>query len=124
MYFFFFFGHDFSLVFGQRPISMWLLGGHHLRVFLFHRPRILKFFFFFSFSFWVWWWSAARVRPFCTRVRHACEQCGLYLFGIRFFWALTPWIFLFANSSGRARLYIFFLSPSSFLKPHVQYIGY
>lgn len=61
---------------------MWLLCGHHLRAFLFHRPGIFKVFFcLFCFYFFNLLGVLRVSVPFCTRVRHACEQCGLYLFG-------------------------------------------
>lgn len=79
---------------------MWLLCGHHLRAFLFHRPGIFKVFFFlkFCFVFILFYFfnllGVLRVSvPFCTRVRHACEQCGLYLFGFRFFLGANSLVF-------------------------------
>lgn len=67
-------------------------------LFLFHRPpEFFKFFFPFG--------GAARVPS------HACEQCGLHLFGIRFFWGANSLDFPLCQLI-RAREALSFLSLS------------
>lgn len=58
-----------------------------------------------------------------SRPMHASNVAYIYS-AFAFFGALTPWISHFANSSGRARPCLFFLSPSSFLKTTCTYSTY